>query len=131
MDNLAIAKSIMRPDGVASLADHLADEVVLILTIPDRPPRAGHLHGKEAVVEHFAGMDELGDFDAFAGPLDFLANEAGDRVAVVGEMRYRLARSGAEGSGPYTLVMDFRDGQITRILDLMDLSAVGTTLADG
>jgi ketosteroid isomerase-like protein len=131
MDNLAIAKRIMRPDGGETLADHLADDVVLTLTIPDRPPRAGQLHGKGAVMVHFAGMDELGEFDALAGPLDFLTNPAGDRIAVLGEMKYRMAGSGAEGIGRYALVMDFQDGRITRILDLMDLSAVATPLAGG
>lgn len=131
MDNLAIAKRIMQSDGADTLADHLADDVVLTLTMPDRPPRAGQLHGKEAVMGHFAGMDELGEFDALAGPLDFLSNPTGDRIAVVGEIKYRMARSGAEGTGQYALVMDFRDGRISRILDLMDLSAVATPLAGG
>ena len=128
MDNLALAQQIFQPGNEHTLVDHLAEDVVLSTTIPDRPPRAAVLRGREAVVAYFESLDELGEFDPFAGPLDFLADAAGDRIAVLGEMRFRVAASGAAGCGAYAFVMHFRDGRIARIVDLMELSAVADPL---
>jgi ketosteroid isomerase-like protein len=124
MDALALARHLWQPAHIDELADHLAPDVSLAATIPDRPPRSVELRGREAVVAYFASLPAIGEFDPLAGPLEFLGDAAGNRVAVIGDMRYRVDASGAAGRGEYAFVMEFRDGAITRILDLMDLSDV-------
>jgi ketosteroid isomerase-like protein len=124
MDNIALAKRLINPpDGDwQPLLDHLAEDIVFKVTIPDGTPISGEFRGKAAVTEHFERLPELLAFQQET-PMDFLG--AGDRVVVLGRESFEIKKNGVTVTGSeYADVLDFRDGLITRFLVIQDLSAV-------
>jgi ketosteroid isomerase-like protein len=124
MDNIALAKRLInRPDGDwQPLLDHLADDVVFRVTIPEGTPISGRFRGKQAVTEHFEQLDELLEFRQET-PMEFFGS--GDRVVVIGRESFEVKTNGAVVTGSeYADVLDFREGLITRFLVIQDLSAV-------
>jgi ketosteroid isomerase-like protein len=124
VDNIALAKRLINPpDGNwQPLLDHLADDVVFNVTIPDGTPISGEFRGKPAVTEHFERLPELLAFQQ-ERPMNFLG--AGDRVVVLGRESFEIKKTGVTVTGSeYADVLDFRDGLITRFLVIQDLSAV-------
>jgi ketosteroid isomerase-like protein len=124
VDNVALAKRLINPpDGNwQPLLDHLAEDVVFKVTIPEGTPISGEFRGKPAVTEHFERLPELLAFEQ-EGPMDFLG--AGDRVVVLGRESFEIKKNGATVTGSeYADVIDFGDGLITRFLVIQDLSAV-------
>jgi ketosteroid isomerase-like protein len=124
MDNVALAKRLINPqDGNwQPLLDHLAEDIVFSVTIPDGTPISGEFRGKPAVIEHFERLPELLAFEQ-ERPMDFLG--AGDRVVVLGRESFEIKKTGVTVTGSeYADVLDFRDGLITRFLVIQDLSAV-------
>jgi ketosteroid isomerase-like protein len=124
MDNLDLAKRLINPpDGNwQPLLDHLAEDVVFKVTIPEGTPISGEFRGKRAVTEHFERLPELLEFEQ-ENPMDFLGS--GDRVVVLGRESFVIKRNGVTVTGTeYADVLDFRDGMITRFLVIQDLTAV-------
>jgi ketosteroid isomerase-like protein len=124
MDNVELAKRLINPpDGNwQPFLDHLADDVVFEVTIPDGTPISGQFRGKQAVAEHFARVGELLEFRQ-ERPMDFFGN--GDRVVVLGTESVDVKKSDVTVSGSeYADVLDFEDGLITRFLVIQDLTAV-------
>lgn len=124
MDYVALAKQLINPqDGDwQPLLDHLADDVVFKVTIPEGTPISGEFRGKAAVVEHFERLPELLEFEQ-ERPMSFLGD--GDRVVVLGRETMTIKQNGATVAGSeYADVVDFRDGLIARFLVIQDLSAV-------
>lgn len=124
MDNLALAKRLINPqDGNwQPLLDHLAEDVVFNVTIPEGTPISGEFRGKPAVTEHFERLPELLAFEQ-ERPMDFLG--AGDRVVILGRESFEIKKNGVTVTGSeYADVLDFRDGLITRFLVIQDLSTV-------
>jgi ketosteroid isomerase-like protein len=124
MDNIALAKRLINPpDGNwQPLLDHLADDVVFKVTIPEGTPISGEFRGKQAVTEHFERLGDLLEFRQ-ERPMDFFGSD--DRVVVLGTESFEIKENGATVSGSeYADVVDFRDGLITRFLVIQDLSSV-------
>jgi ketosteroid isomerase-like protein len=123
VDNIALAKQLIdTPDGNwQPLFDHLADDVVFKVTVPDGTPISGEIRGRQAVIDHFTNLDDLLAFRQEA-PLEFFGS--GDRVVILGTESFEVKKSGVTVFGSeYAGVIDFRDGQITRYLVIQDLSA--------
>jgi ketosteroid isomerase-like protein len=122
MDNVALAQSLLESDDWQPLIDHLADDVVFKVTIPDGTPVSGELRGKQAVVEYLTRLPDLLEFRQ-ERPLQFFGN--GDRVVVLGKESFDVKESGVTVHGSeYADVLDFRDGLITRFLVIQDTSAI-------
>jgi ketosteroid isomerase-like protein len=124
VDNIALAKRLINPpDGNwQPLLDHLAEDVVFKVTIPEGTPISGGFRGKRAVTEHFEHLDDLLEFRQEA-PMEFLGS--GNRVVVLGRESFTVKKNGVTVSGSeYADVLDFRDGLITRFLVIQDLTAV-------
>jgi ketosteroid isomerase-like protein len=124
VDYVALAKRLINPpDGNwQPLLDHLAENVVFKVTIPEGTPISGEFRGKPAVIEHFERLPGLLEFEQ-ERPMDFLGE--GDRVVVLGRETMVIKRNGRTITGSeYADVLDFRDGQIVRFLVIQDLSAV-------
>ena len=122
MDNIALAERLINPpDGNwQPLLDHLAEDIVFKVTIPDGTPISGEFRGKPAVTEHFERLPELLAFQQEL-PMDFLG--AGDRVVVLGRESFEIKKNGVTVTGSeYADVLDFRDGLIARFLVIQDLS---------
>jgi ketosteroid isomerase-like protein len=122
--NLALAKRLINPpDGNwQPLLDHLAEDVVFRVTIPEGTPISGEFRGRQAVVEHFEGLDDLLGFQQ-EEPMRFFAHE--DRVVVLGRETLEVKENGSIVSGSdYADVLRFRDGLIADFLVIQDLTAV-------
>jgi ketosteroid isomerase-like protein len=123
VDNIALAKQLIDPpDGnLQPLLDRFAEDVVFKVTVPDGTPISGEIRGRQAVIDHFTHLGDLLEFRQEA-PLEFFGS--GDRVVVLGTESFEVKKSGVTVSGSeYASVLDFRDGLITRLLVIQDLSA--------
>jgi ketosteroid isomerase-like protein len=121
-ENLAFAKSVLETEDWPRLIDHLADDVVFKVTIPDGTPISSELRGKQAVVEHLLNLGSLLEFQQ-EKPLEFFGN--GDRVVVLGQETVEIKKNGVAVRGSeYVDVLDFDDGLITRFSIIQDLTAV-------
>lgn len=121
-NNIALARTVMTAESLQPMFDHLAEDVVLTVTIPPGTPLSGEFRGKPAVVDYFGRLGEIGEFSPFERPLEYFGN--GDRVVVLGEERIKVHKTGADTSSAFAFVLDFRDGLITRLLMIEDTSAV-------
>lgn len=121
MDNIALMTSILEREDWQMLIDHLADDVVFKVTIPDGTPISGELRGKQAVADHLMKLGDLLEFRQ-EKPLEYFGG--GDRVVVLGRESFEVKKSGVTVRGSeYADVVDFRNGLITRFLIIQDLSA--------
>lgn len=131
MDNVSLAKQLINPPdrNWQPLLDHLADDVVLKVTIPEGTPISGEIRGTQAVSEHFENVGELLEFRQ-ERPMQFFGS--GDRVVVLGTESFDVKKSGVTVSdSEYADVLDFRDGLITRFLIIHDMSAFADAYRDG
>jgi ketosteroid isomerase-like protein len=122
MDNISLARKVMTAESLQPMFDHLAEDVVLTVTIPPGTPLSGQFRGKPAVMSYFDRLGEIGEFSPFERPLEYFA--AGSRVVVLGEERITVHRTGVTTSSAFAFVLDFRDSLITRLLMIEDTSAV-------
>jgi ketosteroid isomerase-like protein len=122
MSCVSLAKSLLESDDWQPLIDHLADDVVFKVTIPDGTPISGEFRGKQAVVEHFVNLPNVLEFRP-EQPQEYFG--AGDRVVVVGKETVVIKKNGVTvPNSEYADVLDFKDGLITRFLVIQDLTAV-------
>jgi ketosteroid isomerase-like protein len=129
MDNVALAQSLLESDDWQALIDHLADDVVFKVTIPDGTPVSGEFRGKQAVVDHLTRLPDLLEFRQ-EQPLQYFGD--GDRIVVLGKESFDVNESGVTVDGSeYADVLDFRDGMITRFLVIQDTSAIADAYRSG
>lgn len=129
MDNLALARRAWSDSESSSserdrspLFDLLAEEVVLEFTIPEGTPISGKFQGRQNVIDFYTTTSpSLVDDGHAEGPLQFGAE--GDRVLILGTESYTVAKSGTRcRNKEFAIALDFRDGQITRILQIKDFT---------
>jgi ketosteroid isomerase-like protein len=101
--------------------DHLDDDVVFTTSV-------GELRGKQAVIHYFRHSGELLEFRPYERPQEYFAN--GDRVVMLGEETLRVRATGATTRVPWAWAYDLRDGLITRIEAIEDLSVVADAVAE-
>jgi ethanolamine utilization protein EutQ len=127
MDNVAVLQRIWGPiergesTDYQPFFDHLDGEVVLTTAV-------GELCGKQAVIHYFTHAGELLEFRPFERPPEYFGN--GDRVVIVGEETFRVRASGVTARSPWAWVHTLRDGLITRIEAIQDLSAVADAISE-
>jgi ketosteroid isomerase-like protein len=121
MDNASLAQSLMESEDWQPLVDHLADDVVFRVTIPEGTPISSELRGKPAMVDHLSKLGDLLEFRQ-EKPLEYYGN--GDRVIVLGQETVEVKKSGVTvPHSEYATVLDFRGDLITRFLVIQDMSA--------
>ena len=129
-DNIARARSTMEPGaGLQPLFDALAEDVVLSVTVAEGTPISGEFRGRDAVIQYFETLGEVGEFDPFVRPLEYFAS--GNRVVILGEERFNIKKTGASGSTDFAFVYDFLDGLVTRLLFIEDTSAIADAYRSG
>ncbi|HEX4815735.1 MAG TPA: nuclear transport factor 2 family protein, partial [Nonomuraea sp.] len=127
MDNVTATKNVW--DKVQATGDYqpffdsLADDVVMSATIPAGTPISGEFRGKQAVLDYFMDPDAIAEFQPFEKPLEYFTNENQDRVIILGEETFRFKKTGHVAQTAYAWVQDFRDGKVTRIHVIEDLSS--------
>lgn len=104
--------------------DLLAEDVVFQYAAPDGTPVSGEFHGKQAVVEFMTVTSpELVEDIRLEGELEYFGR--GDRVVVLGAESYTIRKTGVSvRNKQFAVVMDFREGLISRVLQIKDLSDV-------
>ena len=121
MDNVSLAQTLMESEDWQPLVDHLAEDVVFRVTIPEGTPISGELRGKQAMVDHLMNLGDLLEFRQ-EKPLEYYGN--GDRVVVLGQESVEVKKSGVTvPHSEYATVLDFRGDLITRFLVIQDMSA--------
>lgn len=127
MDNVALLQRIWGPMERGESTDYqpffdlLHDDIVFTTSL-------GELRGKQAVIHYFTHAGELVEFRPFERPSEYFGN--GDRVVIVGEETFRVKATGVTVRGPWAWVHDLRDGLITRIEAIQDLSAVADAVSE-
>jgi ethanolamine utilization protein EutQ len=101
--------------------DHLDDDVVFTTSV-------GELRGKQAVIHYFRHSGELLEFRPYERPQEYFGNR--DRVVILGEETLRVRATGATTRVPWAWAYDLRDGLITRIEAIEDLSVVADAVAE-
>lgn len=105
--------------------DLLADDVVLKVEAPEDASGLylGEVRGKQALIDMYtAALNGEGiEENDLERPLEFVGK--GERVVVLGSERYKIKKDGVTARNKeFALVMDFRDGKITRVQQIGDLS---------
>lgn len=127
MDNVAMLQRVWTPlergesGDMQPFFDSLDDTVVFETSV-------GELRGKPAVVYYFTHIGELVDARPFERPLEYFGN--GDRVVILGEETFVVKESGVTAHAKWAWVHDIRDGKVTRIVSIQDLSAVAETIRE-
>ena len=120
MNNVALVRTLMEAEDWQPLIDHLADDVVFNVTIPDGTPISAEIRGKKGVVGHLRNLGEFLEFRQEQPP-QFFGN--GERVVVLGKESFEIKKTGATVTGSeYATVVDLDDGVITRFLVIQDMS---------
>ncbi len=116
-DNAGLLKWILeemdRVMDAKPLLDHMAEDVVWKVTIPDGTPLSGKFRGKQAVAGYFARLPEIAEFHQ-ERPLEFI--DHGDQVIVLGEDSILVKKTGETFRSEYATVTDFHQGLITRMV---------------
>jgi ketosteroid isomerase-like protein len=126
-DNVALLEGIWGPmergesTDYQPFFDHLDDDIVFTTSV-------GGLRGKQAVIHYFTHAGELLEFRPFERPQEHFGD--GDRVVIVGEETFRVRASGVTARTPWAWVYDLRNGLITRIEAIEDLSVVADAVTE-
>jgi ketosteroid isomerase-like protein len=80
------------------------------------------------VIKYFTGAAETMEFRPFDKPLEYFAH--GDRVVIVGDETFNGRQTGVTHRADWAWVYDVRDGQITRIVAIMDLSDIADEIRE-
>lgn len=124
-----ILEEVNQRGNMKPLIDHLAEDVVFRVTIPDGTPASGEFRGKAAVLEYFTQtLPGLADFTQQA-PLEFIPD--GDRVIVLGDDAYTLKKTGETFRSPYAMVMGFEGDRLKSWLIIQDLSGMAAAYRPG
>jgi ketosteroid isomerase-like protein len=126
MDNVTLLQRIWGPLERGESHDHqpffdaLDDDVIFSTPL-------GELRGKQAVLRYFAHAGQFLEARPFERPLEYFGN--GDRVVILGEELFTVHDSGVTARAEWAWVHDLRDGRITRITAIQDLSAVAEAVS--
>jgi ethanolamine utilization protein EutQ len=122
VDGVALMQQIWGPlergesNDLQPFYDALAADVVLTLPV-------GEARGKDAVIRYFADVAAEMEFNPFEKPLEYYGH--GDRVVIVGDETFKIKATGLTHRAAWAWVVHLRrDGLISRILHIQDLSGV-------
>lgn len=122
-DATALIKRIWDPlergesQDFAPFFDALAPDFVLTTSL-------GELHGRDALVAYFDKAVEFLELNPFVRPLEYFAS--GNRVVQIGQEDFTVKATGKTMRRDYVWVFDVKDGKITHILSIEDLSGLET-----
>jgi ketosteroid isomerase-like protein len=105
--------------ALAPLIELLANDVEFEVASGGDAPGCRKHSGRQAVADYF---DELGDLPAFWRVEEY--NAVGGRVIAWGDESFTVEGCGLEGGAEFALVFDLRQGRVTRLLMIEDLSFI-------
>lgn len=106
--------------NIAAVLDALTDDVEWCVYGPPEIPYAGPRHGRDAVAQTFATLNETMEFEHFA-PDEFIAQ--GDQVVAVGSDNRRVRATGQLVENKWAMVFTLRDGKVSRFRAFEDTAA--------
>lgn len=121
LDHVALLQNVWGPiergesDDLQPFFDLLADDVVFRTS-------AGEARGKQAVIAYFTNAAETLESDPFVRPSEYLSGD--NRVVQFGEEIFTVRKTGETHRADWAWAYHLRDGQVTRILAIEDLSGV-------
>ena len=121
MDNVAMLQRVWGPiergesQSFKPVFDLFTDDVVFKTAL-------GEVQGKAAVMRYFASTGAMLDANPFAKPLEYYGKN--NRVVQLGYETFTVKETGAKKEGEWAFVYDLRDGCITRMVNIQDLSGV-------
>lgn len=116
-----VFEDMARTGSPQPLLDQLAEDAVYKLTVPPGTPLSGEFRGKRAISDYFSLVDEVLEVQEVR-TWDFVGN--GQQVIVLGDERFVVRKTGKVCQSEFAFVVDFRDGEIVRVLVIEDLSSV-------
>ena len=122
MDELTAVKGAVDrlvSGALAPLIELLANDVEFEVASGGDAAECRKHSGQQAVADYFDG---LGDLPAFWRMDEFNAN--GGRVIAWGDESFTVEGCGLEGETEFALVFDLRQGRVTRLLVIEDLSFI-------
>lgn len=105
---------------IGGLLELFADDIEWIGAETEELPFAGSYHGKDAVAQYFAQLDQAQEAQQFA-PKDCIAE--GDRVVVTGQSRWTVKSTGQAYDNQWVHVFTLRDGKVARFEQYNDTAA--------
>ena len=126
-DNIELLRGIWGPiergesDDLGPFFDALAEDVVFSLPV-------GAVQGKQSVIDYFARDAELMEFNPYERPLEYFGH--GDRVVLTSEETIKIKKTGLTHRAWWAWVFDVRDGLITRIECIQDLSPIADVVRE-
>lgn len=121
MDNTAVVKRLVDRILLATDLDPvvhlLADDLSFKVAIPGAMPICFPDSGKQGVVDYFKALGGIVTF----WRLEYFAE--GEHVIAVGKERFTMRNSALVADSDFALVFDVRDGLITRLLVVEDLTS--------
>jgi ketosteroid isomerase-like protein len=121
MDNVALVKTLV--DRILLAADldpvlHLlADDLSFKVAIPGAMPICFADSGKQGIVDYFKALGGIVTF----WRVEYFAE--GEHVIVVGKERFTMRNSALTADSDFALIFDVRNGLITRLLVVEDLTS--------
>ena len=120
MDNKAVVKRLMDrillADGLDPVLPLLADDLSFKVAVPGSMPICFG-DGKQGIVDYFQALGGIVTF----WQVDYLAQ--GEQVIAVGRERFTMEDTRLTADSEFALVFDVRDGLISRVLVVEDLTA--------
>jgi ketosteroid isomerase-like protein len=116
-----IFEEMARTGSPQPLLEQLAEDAVYKLTLPPGTPLSGEFRGKRAITDYFGLVDEVLEV-LEVRTWDFVGN--GTQVIVLGDERFVVRKTGRVCQSEFAFVVEFRDGEIARVLVIEDLSSL-------
>lgn len=121
-DIAALFNEIESRQSFEPFLELLSDDAEFSATIGTGTPISGVFKGKKEVEIYFREiLPAVASFEQLQ-PLEFVI--APDRVVILGDDQYTVEKNGKVYHSPYAMVLDLRDGLITRVLIIQDLSGI-------
>jgi ketosteroid isomerase-like protein len=105
---------------IPAVLEAVTDDVDWCIYGPPEIPYAGPRHGRDAVAQTFASLDETVEFEHFT-PDEYIAQ--GDQVVALGSEQLRVRATGQLAQNQWAMVFTFRDGKIARFRAFEDTAA--------
>lgn len=99
----------------------LTQDAEIRAVIPEGTPISGHFQGRDGFLRYFAALDEVMEI-LEVQTTDYTGSETS--VVILGHERARVRRTGALLDCDIATVFTLRDGKITRMLAMADMSPI-------
>lgn len=121
MDNVALVKTlvdrILLADDLDPVLHLLADDLSFKVAVPGAMPICFGNSGKQGVADYFQALGGIVTF----WRVEYIAE--GEHVIAVGKEHFTMGNSALTADSDFALVFDVRDGMITRLLVVEDLTS--------